>query len=323
MERHIADEKFDRFVSDFSSYWLYLRELRRDLPDNRLYPEYRKDDYLIESMERETLAFVTAMIRENLPATVLVDSDFIYINDRLAEHYHLPPVSGSAMRRVTLPEGSPYGGLMTQAAILKTTSNGTSTSPVLRGVWVMEQLFGDPPPPPPTNVPAVKPDIRGAETIREQLAKHTEARVCAGCHIRFDPVGFALENFDVMGAWRDRYRSLSKGEKITGIDRAGHNYTYFAGKAVDASGKLHDGGEFDDIYGLKQNFRKRPRQLARNFLYQLTAYATGTPVRFSDRAEIEVILDQCKDDGYRARDLMHGLVASRLFAPPLKKQSAP
>jgi len=143
--RLISDVRFEEFIRSFADEWLDLRKLRRDIADERLYPEYRKDDYLVDSMERETLAFLMAMVRENLPATTLVTADFTFVNDRLARHYDLPRVSGSAMLRVTLPEWSPYGGLLTQASLLKHTSNGTTTSPVLRGVWVMEKLLGLPP----------------------------------------------------------------------------------------------------------------------------------------------------------------------------------
>ncbi len=217
------------------------------------------------------------------------------------------------MQKVELPDNSPYSGLLTQAAILKVTANGTSTSPVIRGAWIMERLIGQPPPPPPASVPAVEPDIRGAKTIRELLALHTKSESCAGCHARFDPVGLALENFDILGGWRTRYRGLEAGERITGIDRAGHDFTYALADAVDASGSLLDGRRFQDIHELKAILADNPRQLARNLLHQFTLYATGTPVRFADRAEIESILDACEADGYRVRDLVHALVQSRIF----------
>ncbi len=312
-DRLIADSRIERFVKNFTDQWLDLRDLRRDIPDIRLYPEYRKDDYLVDSMERETRAFFTAMIRDNLPATVLVDSEFTYLNDRLAAHYGLPRESGSAMRKVELPDWSPYGGLLTQASILKLTSNGTTTSPVLRGVWVMEKLMGDRPPPPPKTVPAIEPDIRGAATIRDLLAKHTESESCLACHARFDPVGFALENFDIMGAWRDRYRGLEQGEKITGYDPAGHPFEYRIGPEVEASGKLRDGESFKNVHELKRLLAASPRPLARNLLHQFTLYATGAPVRFSERPEIEAMLDRCEPDGYRVGDLLRELIISHLF----------
>lgn len=313
VDRLIADPRFDRFVADFTDQWLNLRQLRRDQPDDRLYPEYRVDEYLVASMDKETRAFFTAMVRENLPVTALVSSDFAYVNDRLARHYDLPRVSGSGMRRVDLPEWSPYGGLLTQASVLKVTANGTTTSPVTRGVWVLERILGEVPPPPPKSVPAIEPDIRGATTIRAILAKHTSADSCAACHTRFDPLGFALENFDVMGAWRDRYRGMERGEKVTGIDRAGHPYVYFVGPEVDAAGRLRSGESFADVRGLKSILAKQPRVLARNLVGHLVLYATGSAVRFSERGEVESILDRTAAGGHRTGDLIRELVASPLF----------
>ncbi|MEP6673007.1 MAG: DUF1592 domain-containing protein [Chthoniobacter sp.] len=315
-ERLIAGAGFERFVKNFTDYWLNLRHVRRDEPDIRLYPEYRFDDYLVESMEQETRTFFTAMVRENLPASVLVNADFLFANDRLAQHYHLPPLRGSALRKVELPPDSPYGGLLTQAAILKVTANGTTTSPVVRGAWIMDRLIGEPPPPPPPSVPAVEPDIRGAKTIRDLLALHTKSKSCAACHAKFDPIGLALENFDILGGWRTRYRGLEQGERVTGIDRAGHDFAYTLAEPVDASGRLLDGRTFQNVRDLKAILGANPRQLARNLLQQFTLYSTGTPVRFSDRAEMESILDGCQAGGYRVRDLLVALVQSKIFLGP-------
>ncbi|MGV3660411.1 MAG: DUF1592 domain-containing protein [Prosthecobacter sp.] len=315
-ERIIVSTGFERFVKNFTDYWLNLRHIRRDDPDIRLFPEYRFDEYLVDSMERETRTFFTAMIRENLPASVLVTADFVYANDRLARHYQLPPLTGSALRKVALPKDSRWGGLLTQAAILKVTANGSGTSPVVRGAWVMERLIGKPPPPPPPSVPAVEPDIRGAKTIRDLLALHTTSKTCAGCHARFDPVGLALENFDVLGGWRVRYRGNEEGERVTGIDRAGHDFTYTLAAPVDAGGKLLDGREFKNVNDLKAILAADSRQLARNLLHQFTVYSTGTPVRYSDRPEIESMLDAFAKGGFRVRDLLLALVQSRIFLGP-------
>ena len=177
----------------------------------------------------------------------------------------------------------------------------------------MERLIGEPPPPPPASVPAVEPDIRGAKTIRELLALHTKSESCAGCHKRFDPVGLALENFDIFGGWRARYRGVEQGERISGIDRAGHDFVYTLAEPVDAAGELRNGRRFQNIQELKEILAANPRQLARNLLHQFTLYATGTPVRFADRVEIEEILDRCAADGYRVRDLLHAFIRSRIF----------
>lgn len=312
-DRLINGSGFDQFVKSFTDYWLDLRNIRRDEPDIRLHPEYRFDDYLIESMVGETRAFFAAMIRDNLPASVLIDADFVYANDRLARHYQLDPVSGSQMQKVVLPHESPYGGLLTQAAIMKVTANGVSTSPVIRGAWIMDRLMGQPPPPPPKSVSAVEPDIRGAKTIRELLNLHTKSESCASCHAKFDPLGVALENFDILGGWRSHYRGTEQGESVTGIDRAGHDYRYTLAGLVDASGQMWDGRRFQDIHNLKTLLVRNPRQLAKNLLHQFTLYATGTPIRFSDREEIASILSACESDGYRVRDLIHSLVQSRIF----------
>ena len=329
-DRLVADERFTRFVETFTDYWLELRHVRRDEPDVRLYPEYRFDDYLAESMAAETRAFVTALVRDNLPARSIVTTDFVYANDRLARHYSLPPLAGHAMRKVPLPPDSPLGGLLTQAAIQRVTANGTNTSPIVRGAWVMTRLLGQPPPRPPESVPAVEPDIRGAKTIRELLARHTADASCASCHKLFDPVGFALESFDICGGWRDRYRGLEEGEPVTGIDRAGHDFAYRLAAPVDPSGALPDGRAFADMKALKALLADDDRQLARNLLQQFTAYATGAPVRFADRPEIEAILDATADDGHRVGDLLRGFIASRIFrglppaaAPPAGEETKP
>ena len=313
IDRLIADRRFERFIENFTDYWLDLRHLNRDAPDIRLYPEYRGDDYLVESMGQETRAFITSLIRENLSVKALVDSDFAMVNDRLAQHYELPAVSGSAMRRVSLPNGSSRGGLLTQAAISKVTANGTTTSPVIRGAWVMDRVLGQPPPPPPPDVATIEPDLRGSTTIRDILDRHASDESCATCHRRFDPVGLALENFDILGGWRERYRSLEKGDEITGIDRAGHKYSYRVAEAVDSTGQLMDGQSFRDVHELKAILVTDARQLARNLLRRLTVYATGTPIRFSDRREIEAILDHCEPAGFRLGDLLHGLLTNRIF----------
>lgn len=177
----------------------------------------------------------------------------------------------------------------------------------------MDRLIGQPPPPPPPSVPAVEPDIRGAKTIRDLLALHTKSASCAGCHARFDPVGLALENFDVLGGWRTRYRAVEQGDQIVGIDRAGHDFVYALAGPVDASGQLLDGRKFQNIRDLKAMLAANERQLARNLLYKFTLYATGTPVRFSDRREIEALLDASANEGYRVRDLILAFVQSKIF----------
>jgi hypothetical protein len=297
-----------RFVNPFLDYWLDLRKLGDTTPDVTLYPDYYLDDLLTESSLFETQLFVQEMIRRDLPIRNLIGSRFTFLNAHLARHYGIPGVEGVKMRRVELPEGSVRGGLLTQASILKLTANGTTTSPVLRGAWIMERIVGDPAPPPPAGVPAVEPDTRGATTIRQQLDKHRSIASCAACHRKIDPPGFALENFDVFGAWRDRYRSTDDGEPVKGIGKNGHDFSFKLGLPVDASGE-----GFRDITGFKKLLLQDERKLARNVVNQLVTYATGAPVRFSDRPAVEAILDRAKPGNYGFRTLMREVVEGPLF----------
>lgn len=302
-----------RFVDAFLDYWLDLRGIPATAPDMELYPDYQLDDLLVESMTAETQLFMAELIRENLSVTHLVTSDFSMLNERMARHYGIAGVEGVAIRRVPLPPDCIRGGLLTQASVLKVTSNGTSTSPVKRGAWVMSRILGRPPPPPPPSVPAVDPDIRGATTIRDQLAKHRNQETCNACHRNIDPAGFALEAFDVMGGWRDRYRAVGQVEPVKGI---GHNGVYFhfgLGPSVDPSGELPDGRSFADVRQLKECLARDPDQLARNLARQLLIYATGAPIRFSDRAEVERIVQKNRREGYGVRSLIHSIVQSEMF----------
>ena len=312
-KRLLADPKSQRFVSAFLDYWLDLRKLNNTSPDAELYPEDYLDDFLIESAGDETRAFFTELLQKNLPARNVVSSDFAMINERLANLYNIPGVTGATIRRVQLPTDSTRGGLLTQASVLKVTANGTSTSPVLRGVWINERILGKPVPPRPANVPAVETDTRGAATIRELLAKHRSQPVCNSCHALIDPAGFALEGFDVAGAWRDHYRALGDGEKAAGIGKGGQPFDFHYALPVDPSGTLPDGRTFIDIRELKHLLVSDERQLARNLASQLITYSTGAPVHFSDRAQLEAILDQTRPTGYGVESIVQAIIQSDLF----------
>ena len=239
------------------------------------------------------------------------------LNENLATHYGIPGVSGPEIRRVALPPGSPRGGFLTQAAILKITANGTTTSPVPRGAFVMARLLGQEPEPPPANVPAVEPDVRGATTIREQLDKHRANPTCAACHVKMDPPGFALESFDVIGGQRDRYRSLENGDPAPrgSIDpRIGISFKL--GPKVDASGALADGRKFAGITELQTHLASQPRVLLRNLAQQLAVYATGRPLAFSDRPALDALVTRTEQAGGGIRTLVHELVQSSLFQTP-------
>lgn len=312
-DRLLNDAKSRRFTDAFLDYWLDLRKITATAPDSTLYPDYYLDDLLEESALDETQTFFAALLRNDLPARDLAAADYAFINERLAAHYGLPPVEGIAMRRVQLPSDSPRGGLMTQAAVLKVTANGTTTSPVLRGAWIMERILGMPPPPPPPSVPAVDPDTRGATTIRQQLEKHRTQQTCAACHTKIDPAGFALESFDVMGGWRDRYRAIGEGKPDVGIGKGGQKFEFHTALPVDASGVLPDGRAFADVREFKRLLLADEAQLARNLTRQLTVYATGAPITFADRPMIEQILQHARASHYGVRTLLHEIVQSPLF----------
>jgi hypothetical protein len=315
-ERLLRDPKASRFVGAFLDYWLDLRKMSDTTPSETLYNDYYLDDVLVEAAEDETRLFFADLLERDLPARNLVDSDFTFLNERLAVHYGIPDIKGVAMRRVALPAESPRGGFMTQASVLKVTANGTTTSPVLRGKWIMERVLGYTLPPPPASVPAIEPDIRGAVTIRQQLDKHRADEACAMCHRKIDPPGFALENFDVMGAWRDRYRTSSPAELYDTMGRFGKNGAPLAfrlGLQVDSGGELADGRSFQDVRDLKGLLLKDEPQIARNLARQLLIYATGAAERFSDRPALEQIVQGTRANQYGVRSLVHGIVQSELF----------
>src|SRR5207302_618041 len=196
----------------------------------------------------------------------------------------------------------------------KLTAKRRYTSPILRGAWVLERILGTPPPRPPEGVTAIEPDIRGAKTIRQQLAKHREVASCASCHAKIDPPGFALESFDVFGGFRERYRAVGDGgASVPGFGKNGQPFRFHAARPVDPSATLADGRAFRDVRELKRLLLADERRIARNLVGQLVTYATGTPVRFGDRAEVERILDATAGGGFGTRSLVHAIVQSDLF----------
>jgi len=312
-QRLLNDPRSRRFVDAYLDYWLDLRKITATTPDAALYPDYYLDDLLLESAVAETQLFFAELLSHDLPTRNLISSDFAMLNERLAAHYGLPPLDGVALRRVALPPESQRGGLLTQASVLKITANGTTTSPVLRGVWVMERILGKPPPPPPANVPAIEPDTRGAVTIREQLEKHRALRECSSCHAKIDPAGFALESFDILGGWRDRYRALGDHEPVQGIGKNGLLFTFHYAQPVDPSSELPDGRAFQNLAEFKRLVLADERQVARNLVQQLVVFATGAPVRFGDRPEVERILDSASSKDYGVSSIIGEIVQSRLF----------
>lgn len=310
VERMLSSARAGAFVDNFVGQWLDLRQIDFTLPDRKLYPEF--DDILKAAMVGETRAFFAQMLRDDSTLKNFIHSDFLMLNRCIAEHYRIDGVTGEEFRRVPLPAGCHRGGLLTQASILKVTSNGTFTSPVLRGAWVLRRLLGEPPDPPPADIPAFEPDTRGATSIRQQLARHRSLASCASCHARIDPPGFALENFDVIGGWRDRYRA-EKGDTPPGKFRGRRIWEYGLGPPVDASGALADGREFQDIDDFKRRLLEREDQVARNVTASLLTYATGAGIQFADRDVVGAIVERLRSRGGGLRTLVHEIVRSETF----------
>jgi hypothetical protein len=308
VERMLLHPKASAFTENFLGQWLGLRDIDFTSPDTRLYPEF--DEMLKEAMVREAHLFFNEVLAHDLSLTNFVASDFTILNERLAKHYGISGVEGLRFRKVALPAGSHRGGVMTMAGVLKVAANGTSTSPVVRGAWVLDRILGTPPSPPPSGVPTVEPDIRGSTTIREQLAKHRQIATCAACHVKIDPAGFALESFDVIGGWRENYRSVGNGKPVT-ID--GKRMPYVAGRKVDSADVLPDGRTFDDIDGFKQLLLANKDQLTRNLTVQLMTYGTGAPPAAANRPEIEAIVAALREKNYGFRSLIHEIVQSQVF----------
>ncbi len=315
VERMLQHPKATAFTENFTGQWLGLRKIAANAPDKALYPEF--DELLQWSSEQETHLFFDELLKENLSVKNFVDSDFAMLNGRLAKHYGIPGVDGVAFRKVALKPEYHRGGVMTQASVLKVTANGTTTSPVLRGAWVLDRIIGKPAPPPPPNVPAIEPDIRGAVTIREQLAKHRQVETCAACHARIDPPGFALESYDVIGGWRENYRTVGTKNKVN--NRVGPlakylaAYQYGMGSKVEAGDTMPDGQKFATIEEFKKLLLENPEQIARSFTEKLMTYATGNPVGHGDRKAITAILTDTKKSDYGLRSLVHAVVSSELF----------
>lgn len=308
VERMLRDPKAKAFTENFAGQWLSLRAIDSTMPERMLYPEY--DDILKVSMVKETLLFFDEVLKNDLSLTNFVASDFSMLNARLAKHYGIPGVDGLDFRKVQLPPESHRGGVLTMASVLKVTANGTTTSPILRGAWVLDRILGTPPPKPTVDVEAVEPDIRGATTIREQLAKHRQIGECASCHTKIDPPGFALENFDVIGGWRENYRKLGDFDAVV-VD--GRRVRYRSGPPVAAADILPDGRRFQNIDDYKQLLLEGKDQLARALAEKLLTYATGATPTTADQPEIEAIVGKLREKDYGFRSLIHEIVQSKLF----------
>ena len=311
VSRMLADARSERFINEFLDQWLDLELIDATTPDRYLYPEY--DDVLRRAMLAETRLVFQHLSDEDLSIANLIDSDFTFLNRKLAEHYGIPNVEGEQMRKVKLPHGGVRGGLLSHASIAKVTANGSVTTPVKRGNFVLTNLLGLPPNPPPPGIGSIEPDTRGATTVRETLKKHQTVDACAVCHSRIDPPGFALECFDPVGNFRTHYR-ISKG--VRRAADAGLRFLhkdYKAGRQVDCTGRTEDGFTFTDIREFKQHLMKSKDQVARNLVSQLITFGTGAEIQFADREEVEAILQRHEAADYPLRSLIHEVVSSRMF----------
>jgi hypothetical protein len=290
VRRMLADERSRSLVSNFAGQWLYLRNLESVIPDMRLYPDF--DDNLRQAMRRETEMLFEDMLREDRSVLELIKSDYTYLNERLAKHYGIPHVYGSRFRRVSLEEGSHRGGLLRHGSILAVTSYATRTSPVIRGQWVLKNLIGMPPPPPPDNVPPLEDNTVAAHLpVRERLKQHRANEACASCHQMIDPPGFALENFDAVGRWREME----------------------AGQAIDAAGGMPDGSEFAGVEGLEKALLDRPELFVRTMTEKLMTFGLGRGVEYFDAPAIRKIVADAREDNYRFSRLVLGIVKSTPF----------
>ncbi len=312
VERMLGDKRSQRFVENFTGQWLELRKINATTPDGNLYREF--DPFLFWSMPQETRLFFSEILKHDRSVAEFVHSDWTMLNSRLAKHYGIDGVHGGEMRRVSLKPESHRGGVMTHASILKLTANGTTTSPILRGKWVLEKILGTPPAPPPPDVGAIEPDIRGATTIRQQLDKHKALAECASCHKHIDPPGFALESFDVIGGWREFYRASD--HKLAKGRAPAPNYPehqLWRGPDVEIGGTTPKGREFKNIDDYKVLLLEDKEQLARNLAGQLLVFATGADVQFADREEVKAIATRTLKQNYGLRSLVHEVTQSRLF----------
>jgi len=288
--RMLADPRSYNIASNFAGQWLRLRNLVSVDPNVRLFPDF--DDNLRQAFRQETELFVDSVVREDRSVLDLLKADYTFLNERLAKHYGIPGVYGTRFRRVTVTPDSKRGGLLRQGSILAVSSYATRTSPVLRGVWILGNIFGAPPPPPLPNVPALDGNVPGNLPIRERLSLHRNSPVCASCHRTIDPVGFALENFDAVGRWRD-----SEGDS----------------GAIDVSGGLPGAGDLKGVAGLEEALLRQPELFAGTLTEKLLTFALGRGVEYYDAPAIRKILREAGPNRYRFSSLILGIVKSVPF----------
>lgn len=299
--RLLAHNRVKNFLSSFTGQWLDLDVLPDIMPDTRLINWNDKD---LDAITRETELFVAEILKKNHPIQTFIDPTFTYLNKRNAKLYGIKFPNSDTMARVDIEPGSRHGGILGQASVMMATANGVDTQPVLRGVWLLENVLGDMVPEPPSDVPAVEPDTTGAKSIRELLQKHNADPGCVSCHKKIDPPGFALENFDPVGRWRDTYPVYEKvGDKVVRKD----------GPPVDAVGTMKDGTVLNDVTDLKRYLVENIDIFSECLAGKLLIYATGRDLGFGDTKEVERIVEEVRNDGNGFQDLIVALVLSESF----------
>jgi len=292
VRRMLRDRRSESLVTNFAEQWLFVRDIEAKQPDGLVFADF--DETLRAAMRKETDLFLDSVLRDNRSVLDLLTANYSFINERLAKHYGIPNIQGSDFRRVTFPAGSPRGGLLGQGSILTLTSYATRTSPVVRGKWVLENLLSAAPPPPPANIPVLKTE--GAEpgrtlTMREAMTAHRANPSCAVCHVRMDPIGFAMENFDAVGRWRDHDN----------------------GNAIDASGRFPDGTTFDGMAGLRKILLAERGQFVNTVTEKLLMYALGRNLQHYDQPAVRAIVHQSAAGNYTLSSLVAGVVNSSQF----------
>lgn len=298
--RMLQDPRAESLVTNFADQWLYLRNLSSITPDARLFPDF--DENLRRAFRKETELLFADVVNNDRSVLELIRSDETFLNERLAKHYGIGNVYGNQFRRVTLDAHSHRGGLLRHGSLLTVTSYATRTSPVIRGHWILKNLLGSPPPPPPPDVPDLEDNTVDATlSVRERLTEHRANPVCANCHNLMDPIGFALENFDAVGRWRD----------------------VEAGQPINASGELPDGSEFDSVDGLEAALLRRPELFVETLTSKLMTYALGRGMEATDGPAIRQIVDQAAESEYRFSSLVNGIVTSPPFLMRTSQQAPP
>ena len=290
IRRMLADERSESLINNFAAQWLYLRNLDTIRPDLRIFPDF--DDNLRQSFRGETEHLFRHMVKEDASVLSLIDSEFTYLNQRLAKHYGIANVTGSHFRKVDMAAGSRRGGILRHGSILMVTSYATRTAPTIRGNWILENMLGTPAPPPPPNVPNLQENnTLAATSVRQRLAQHRENPACAACHDLMDPIGFALENYDAVGRWRDYEGEIS----------------------IDSAGVLPDGKEINDVSQLEKGILERPDVFVQTFTEKLMTYGLGRFVEPSDGPAVRKIVRDAAQKDFRFSEIVKGVVLSKPF----------